>query len=72
MGGDLLSAVSPKNLLLAVGAAAALAQTGASAAGQAVALIVFIVLATPAWARRSRSTFSWVTARRDAITAQAT
>lgn len=44
--GVLLSAVSPKNLLLVVGAAAAIAQTGASAVGQAVALIVFIVLAT--------------------------
>jgi threonine/homoserine/homoserine lactone efflux protein len=44
--GVLLSAVSPKNLLLVVGAAAAIAQTGASAVGQAVALIVFIVIAT--------------------------
>ncbi len=44
--GALLSAVSPKNLLLVVGAAAAIAQTGANAVGQAVALIVFIVLAT--------------------------
>ena len=42
--GALLSAVSPKNLLLVVGAAAAIAQTGASAVGQAVALIVFILL----------------------------
>ena len=44
--GALLSAVSPKNLLLVVGAAAAISQTGASAIGQAVALIVFIVVAT--------------------------
>lgn len=44
--GVLLSAVSPKNLILVVGAAAAIAQTGATAVGQAVALIVFIVLAT--------------------------
>ena len=44
--GALLSAVSPKNLLLVVGAAAAIAQTGASAGRQAVALTVFIVLAT--------------------------
>ena len=44
--GALLSAVSPKNLLLVVGAAAAIAQTGASAVGQAAALILFIVLAT--------------------------
>jgi threonine/homoserine/homoserine lactone efflux protein len=41
-----LSAVNPKNLILVVGAAAAIAQTGANAAGQAVALAVFIVLAT--------------------------
>ncbi len=44
--GVLLSAVSPKNLLLVVGAAAEIAQTGATAVGQAVALIVFIVVAT--------------------------
>ncbi len=44
--GALLSAVNPKNLILSVGAAAAIAQTGASAIDQAVALAVFIVLAT--------------------------
>ena len=42
----LLSAVNPKNLLLVVGAAAAIAQTGASTASQAVALAVFILIAT--------------------------
>jgi threonine/homoserine/homoserine lactone efflux protein len=42
----LLSAVNPKNLLLVVGAAAAIAQTGASTAGQAVALLVFVLLGT--------------------------
>jgi Sap-like sulfolipid-1-addressing protein len=42
--GVVLSAVNPKNLLLTVGAAAAIAQTGTSAGGQAVALAVFIVL----------------------------
>jgi threonine/homoserine/homoserine lactone efflux protein len=41
-----LSAVNPKNLILVVGAAAAIAQTGATAGGQAVALAVFIVVAT--------------------------
>ena len=41
-----LSAVQPKNGLLVVGAAAAIAQTGAGAASQAVALGVFIVIAT--------------------------
>jgi threonine/homoserine/homoserine lactone efflux protein len=42
----LLSAINPKNLLLTVGAAAAIAQTGASTASQAVALAVFVVLGT--------------------------
>jgi threonine/homoserine/homoserine lactone efflux protein len=44
--GPLLSAVNPKNLLLTVSAAAAIAQTGASTAGQAVALAVFVALGT--------------------------
>jgi threonine/homoserine/homoserine lactone efflux protein len=44
--GILLSAVNPKNLLLVVGAAAAIAQTGASAGNQAVALAVFVVIGT--------------------------
>src|SRR4051794_14836787 len=41
-----LSAVNPKNLILTVGAAAAIAQTGAGAGGQAVALAVFVVVGT--------------------------
>jgi threonine/homoserine/homoserine lactone efflux protein len=44
--GVALSSVNPKNLLLVVGAATAIAQTGVSAGDQAVALIVFIVIAT--------------------------
>jgi threonine/homoserine/homoserine lactone efflux protein len=44
--GVALSAVNPKNLLLTVGAAAAIAQTGASAGKQAAALAVFVVIAT--------------------------
>jgi threonine/homoserine/homoserine lactone efflux protein len=44
--GVALSAINPKNLLLVVGAAAAIAQTGASALSQGVALAVFIVIAT--------------------------
>ncbi len=44
--GVALSAVNPKNLVLIVGAAAAIAQTGASAGSQAVALIVLIVIAS--------------------------
>jgi threonine/homoserine/homoserine lactone efflux protein len=44
--GIVLSAVNPKNLLLVVAAAAAIAQTGVSAGRQAVALAVFIVIGT--------------------------
>lgn len=44
--GVLLSAINPKNLLLVVGAAAAIAQTGASAGKQAVALAVFLTIGT--------------------------
>lgn len=44
--GIALSAVNPKNLLITVGAAAAIAQTGTDAAGQAVALAVFVLLGT--------------------------
>jgi hypothetical protein len=39
-----LSAVNPKNLLLTVGAAAAIAQTGIPGGEQAVALAVFVVI----------------------------
>lgn len=44
--GVLLSALNPKNLLLVVGAGAAIAQTGASSGSQAVALAVFVGIAT--------------------------
>jgi threonine/homoserine/homoserine lactone efflux protein len=44
--GVALSAINPKNLLLVVGAAAAIAQTGADTVSQAVALAVFILIAT--------------------------
>lgn len=44
--GVALSAVNPKNLLLTVGAASAIAQTGISAGRQAVALAVFVAVAT--------------------------
>jgi threonine/homoserine/homoserine lactone efflux protein len=44
--GALLSGVNPKNLLLTVGAAAAIAQTGVPAGEQAGALAVFIAVAT--------------------------
>ncbi|ADB49958.1 GAP family protein [Conexibacter woesei] len=41
-----LSAINPKNLVLVVGAAAAIAQTGAGTGDQAVALAVFTLVAT--------------------------
>ena len=44
--GVLLSTVNPKNLLLVVSAAAAIAQTGASAGDQAVALAIFVLIGT--------------------------
>jgi len=44
--GVLLAVVNPKNLLLLLGGTAAIAQTGVSAGDQAVALAVFIVIAT--------------------------
>ena len=44
--GVALSAANPKNLLLVVGAAAAIAQTGAAAGAQAVALAIFTVIAS--------------------------
>ena len=42
----LLSAINPKNLLLTVAAAAAIAQTGVDTGSQAVALAVFVVIGT--------------------------
>jgi threonine/homoserine/homoserine lactone efflux protein len=44
--GVALSAINPKNLLLTVAAAAAIAQTGVSSGKQAVALGVFVAIAT--------------------------
>lgn len=44
--GVALSAANPKNLLLVVAAAAAIAQTGASSGSQAVALAVFVLIGT--------------------------
>jgi threonine/homoserine/homoserine lactone efflux protein len=41
-----LSGINPKNLLLTVAAAAAIAQTGASTGDQAVALAVFVLIGT--------------------------
>jgi len=44
--GALLSGVNPKNLLLAVGGAAAIAQTGIAGAQQAIAYLVFVLVGT--------------------------
>ena len=44
--GVVLSALNPKNLLLAVAAAAAIAQTGVSTGEQVIAYAVFVVIAT--------------------------
>jgi threonine/homoserine/homoserine lactone efflux protein len=44
--GVLLSGVNPKNLILTLGAAAAIAQTGVGAGRQAVALAVFVIVGT--------------------------
>ena len=44
--GALFAAVNPKNALITISAASAIAQTGISAGEQAVALAVFIVIAT--------------------------
>lgn len=42
--GVALSAINPKNLLLTVGAAAGIAQSGASTGAQAVALAIFVLI----------------------------
>ena len=44
--GVALSGINPKNLLLTVGAAAAVAQAGASTGDEVVAMAVFVVVAT--------------------------
>jgi threonine/homoserine/homoserine lactone efflux protein len=42
--GILLSAVNPKNLILTIGAAAAVAQSGVSTSDAVVTLVVFVVI----------------------------
>jgi hypothetical protein len=48
LGGDraALSAINPKNLILTIGAAAAIAETGAAAGCEAVAVAVFVLIGT--------------------------
>ena len=42
----LFSSVKPKNLLLTIAAATAIAETGAGAGNQAIAMAIFVVLGT--------------------------
>ena len=44
--GVLLSGANPKNLLLTIGAAAAIAETGIEAGQQTIALVLFILIGT--------------------------
>ena len=60
--GALLSGVNPKNLILTLGAATAIAQTGIEAGQQAVALGVFILIARSGPVSRWPSTSSWARA----------
>lgn len=69
--GTLLAGLNPKNLLLAVGGAAAIAQTGIPGGQQAIAYAVFAVIATIGvgtpvviyFARASGPLTSWTTSR---------
>ena len=61
--GAVLSGANPKNLLLAVGAAAAIAQTGAAGAEQAVAYAIFALIGTLGVVRPWRSTSHSATER---------
>ena len=58
-----LSAVNPKNLLLTVAAAAAIAQTGIAAGEQAIALAVFVVLGALGVGGPWSSTSRWASDR---------
>jgi len=44
--GVALSAINPKNLILTIGAAAAIAETGAAAGSEAVAVAAFVLIGT--------------------------
>jgi Sap, sulfolipid-1-addressing protein len=58
-----LGTINPKNLLLVVGGAAAVAQTGVSTGDQVVAWVVFTVIATIGVAAPWSSTSQWATAQ---------
>ena len=63
-GGTALAGANPKNLLLAVGGAAAIAQTGIPASQQAIAYAVFAIIGTLGVGHRSASTWRWGSGRR--------
>jgi hypothetical protein len=63
-GGAALAGANPKNLLLAVGGAAAIAQTGIAGGQQAIAYAVFAVVGTLGWGRRWASSSRWASGRR--------
>ena len=65
--GVALSAANPKNLLLVVGAAAAIAQTGASAGAQAAALAIFTLITSLGPRSRSPSTSRSASDRRQTL-----
>jgi threonine/homoserine/homoserine lactone efflux protein len=66
-----LSGLNPKNLLLVIAGAAAIAQTGISTGEQVIALIIFVVIASIGVAAPvalyfvlgSRSSRSWTTSK---------
>jgi threonine/homoserine/homoserine lactone efflux protein len=62
--GFALAAINPKNLLLTVGAATTIAQSGISGSRQALSLAVFVVIASSARVSRSGSTSRCVSGRR--------
>ena len=61
--GVALSGINPKNLVMAVAAGAAIAQTGIPAGEQAIALAVFVVIGTLGPGCRWASTSRWAPAR---------
>jgi threonine/homoserine/homoserine lactone efflux protein len=61
--GVVLTALNPKNLILTVAGAAAIAQTGIPGGEQAVALAIFVLIGCIGVATRWRSPSSWVPAR---------
>ncbi len=61
----LLSGANPKNLLLAVAGAAAIAQTGIAGGQQAIAYLIFALIGTLGVGTRWSSTSPWAHDRRN-------